>query len=638
MGDEGCDDAGASLLSHESEPEWAQVAGMASDLVVTIGQRAFHVHQYPLYALLAFHVHQYPLFSLSTVIANAAAAAGEGTGPMQADLSFLPGGALSFVPIACYCYGRPCRLSPHSVLLVRSAASLLEMNACGPSHALPLPQLASQRLQHFLQQWPHCLHVLSSCSALPPSNDARAARAAAADAAASLLIARSKAPHEASKKAAGGEAGGAAGGAAEQQGDLMKLALRDFCLVLISRPCSTSRTSSPTPPPYLSLPTCSSTCSQANTTPPLSSSLCLSPPFPPSPQHTNRQALQHLSRLLPDPATLPLSTHLLFHLLADACLCAMPRSSLLFLFRAAAHRLTRDVEVEKHLLPLPIPYVHAIVTEFVAAQEGRPPAQSQRDLTRAAALIDEFLACRCQAMGQPMHATAAAGSSSGSSSGSGSTVSSGRSASSTITSSNTDSSSSSSSSGGGGGGSSSSKVGARVSVGDFKRLVRSFSPHARPSHDALWGAVSAFAASGEEEGDVLSVGELIHVERMSTAVQDEAIACVHTPLAFTVRVLCAQNQALKTGSQGWMDEISSLRAQLQQAHEEAEAERTKRRAAEQQVEVERAAGRQAQEAMLSKVRELVDEVRGLTTHNSDLRQNLAILQATVKKKTLFLKK
>ncbi|CAI5537087.1 unnamed protein product [Closterium sp. Naga37s-1] len=37
------------------------------------------------------------------------------------------------------------------------------------------------------------------------------------------------------------------------------------------------------------------------------------------------------------------------------------------------------------------------------------------------------------------------------------------------------------------------------------------------------------------------------------------------------------------------------------------------RAAEQQVEVERAAGRQAQEAMQSKVRELVDEVRGLTT-------------------------
>ncbi|CAI5522317.1 unnamed protein product, partial [Closterium sp. Naga37s-1] len=149
MGDEGCDDARASLLSHESEPEWAQVAGMASDLVVTIGQRAFHVLQYP-------------LFSLSTVIASAAAAADEGTGPTQADLSFLPGGALSFVPIACYCYARPCRLSPHSMLLVRSAASLLEMSACGSSHALPLPQLATQRLQHLLLHCPPCLHVLSS--------------------------------------------------------------------------------------------------------------------------------------------------------------------------------------------------------------------------------------------------------------------------------------------------------------------------------------------------------------------------------------------------------------------------------------------------------------------------------------------
>ncbi|CAI5533892.1 unnamed protein product [Closterium sp. Naga37s-1] len=122
---------------------------MASDLVVTIGQRAFHVHQYPLYALLAFHVHQYPLYALLAfhvhqyplytllafhvhqyplyallaVIPSAAAAAGEGTGPLQAGLSFLPGGALSLVPIACYCYARPCRLSPHSVLLVRSTGN-----------------------------------------------------------------------------------------------------------------------------------------------------------------------------------------------------------------------------------------------------------------------------------------------------------------------------------------------------------------------------------------------------------------------------------------------------------------------------------------------------------------------------------
>ncbi|CAI5505114.1 unnamed protein product [Closterium sp. Naga37s-1] len=622
MGDEGCDDAGASLLSHESEPEWAQVAGMASDLVVTIGQRAFHVHQYP-------------LFSLSTVIANAAAASDEGTGPMQADLSFLPGGALSFVPIACYCYARPCRLSPHSVLLVRSAASLLEMNACGPSHALPLPQLASQRLQHFLQQWPHCLHVLSSCSALPPSNDARAARAAAADAAASLLIARTKAAAAAASEASKKAAGGAAGGAAEQQGDLMKLALRDFCLVLISaqkQGMSTQRLSSLLEPYYWQWAHDWRQQGQQRQQQEEKQKRQWDTAYGDVPlvtdkldwQEAFRQALQQLSRLLPDPATVPLSTDLLFHLLADACLCAMPRSSLLFLFQAASHRLTRDVGVEKHLLPLPIPYVHAMVTAFVAAQEGRPPAQSQSDLTRAAALIDQFLACRCQAMGPPIHATATSGS------GSSSTASSGRTTSSTISSSNTDSSSSGSS----------SKVEARVSAGELKRVVRAFSPHARPSHDALWGAVSAFAASGEEEGDVLSVCELIHVERMSGAVQDEAIACAHTPLAFTVRVLCAQNQALKTGSQGWMDEISSLKAQLQQAHEEAEAERSKRRAAEQQVEVERAAGRQAQEAMLSKVRELVDEVRGLKTHNSDLRQNLAILQASmsVKKKTLFLKK
>ncbi|CAI5969517.1 unnamed protein product [Closterium sp. NIES-65] len=132
MNDEACDDAGTSLLSHESEPEWAQVAGMASDLVVTVGQRAFHAHQYPLYALVALLRSQYALLAEH----GSSSGRGEGTGPIQANLSFLPGAELSFVPIACHCHDRPCRLSPHSVLLVRSAASLLEMSACGSSPAM----------------------------------------------------------------------------------------------------------------------------------------------------------------------------------------------------------------------------------------------------------------------------------------------------------------------------------------------------------------------------------------------------------------------------------------------------------------------------------------------------------------------
>ncbi|CAI5978549.1 unnamed protein product [Closterium sp. NIES-64] len=144
MNDEACDDAGTSLLSHESEPEWAQVAGMASDLVVTVGQRAFHAHQYPLYALVALLRSQYALLALrhSLLPVNgdsehgSSSGRGEGTGPIQANLSFLPGAELSFVPIACHCHDRPCRLSPHSVLLVRSAASLLEMSACGSSPAM----------------------------------------------------------------------------------------------------------------------------------------------------------------------------------------------------------------------------------------------------------------------------------------------------------------------------------------------------------------------------------------------------------------------------------------------------------------------------------------------------------------------
>ncbi|CAI5522284.1 unnamed protein product [Closterium sp. Naga37s-1] len=72
---------------------------------------------------------------------------------------------------------------------------------------------------------------------------------------------------------------------------------------------------------------------------PVSVPVSLRPPALPS--TPSRHTLQHLSFLLPDPATLPLSTNLLFHLLSHACLCAMPHSALLFLFQAATHCLAR---------------------------------------------------------------------------------------------------------------------------------------------------------------------------------------------------------------------------------------------------------------------------------------------------------
>ncbi|CAI5522325.1 unnamed protein product [Closterium sp. Naga37s-1] len=358
MGDEGCDDARASLLSHESEPEWAQVAGMASDLVVTIGQRAFHVLQYP-------------LFSLSTVIASAAAAADEGTGPTQADLSFLPGGALSFVPIACYCYARPCRLSPHSMLLVRSAASLLEMNACRSIHTLPL----------FLRL---CKPPFPPLSPLPPSPLSPLPPIPPSPAPPFPLFPLPRlppSPPPAGSIAAGDErvwvqprtATASAGNAAPAAPPAALPALPACALVsllvwtddnssppLACTPAHSLLTFSPLPslspthclPPTVShLPPRPGQQSPCPATPSLNAlpnsqtrlhcSLSLSPlPLPPSPQHTTIKPCSISLVSSPDPATLPLSTHLLFHLLSHACLCAMLRSSLLFHFQAATHRPT----------------------------------------------------------------------------------------------------------------------------------------------------------------------------------------------------------------------------------------------------------------------------------------------------------
>ncbi|CAI5481914.1 unnamed protein product [Closterium sp. Yama58-4] len=74
----------------------------------------------------------------------------------------------------------------------------------------------------------------------------------------------------------------------------------------------------------------------------------------------------HLARLLPDPANLPLSTSLLFHLLSHACLCAMPRSSLLFLFQAAAHHLTRAMPLSKHRDCPRAPHIHLLALGLLA--------------------------------------------------------------------------------------------------------------------------------------------------------------------------------------------------------------------------------------------------------------------------------
>ncbi|CAI5978519.1 unnamed protein product [Closterium sp. NIES-64] len=214
---------------------------MASDLDVTVGQRAFHAHQYP-------------LFSLSTVIASTAAAVDEGRAPgpykrishsslaprspspcplslpllfsppLSLPLHFSP--PLSLPLLFSPPLSLPLLFSPPSFSLPPTpppfssppgSITARDERVCAqPSHALLLPQLASQRRHHFLQHCPHCLHMLISL-------------------------------------------------------------------------------------------------------------------------HT----LQHLSFLLPDPATLPLSTNLLFHLLSHAFLCAMPHSALLFLFQAATHCLAR---------------------------------------------------------------------------------------------------------------------------------------------------------------------------------------------------------------------------------------------------------------------------------------------------------
>ncbi|CAI5473439.1 unnamed protein product [Closterium sp. Yama58-4] len=170
---------------------------MASDLGVTIGQRAFHVHQYPLYALLAFHVHQYPLYALLALIRFTYVTRLHGTDapdspsvsfspfssvllssspfpsllpsfpfpslPSSSSLSFsfplfppqlLPSLSTVIASAAAAAGGRPCRLSPHSVLLVRSA----DWSPLTGSH--PIPPLPSP---------PFPLFPLFPLPRLPPS-------------------------------------------------------------------------------------------------------------------------------------------------------------------------------------------------------------------------------------------------------------------------------------------------------------------------------------------------------------------------------------------------------------------------------------------------------------------------------------
>ncbi|CAI5533882.1 unnamed protein product [Closterium sp. Naga37s-1] len=199
----------------------------------------------------------------------------------------------------------PFPVSPLGLLPV--VAWLQEKSACGCSHALPLPQLATQRLHHLLPALPARALIA----------EAGNGRTSAEQHTRALLLPLT------ARLAAAGVAAAAAGGEAEA-------AVRHGlwgCLL------------------------------------------------------AHWHTLQHLARVLPDPATLPLSTGLLFHLLSHACLCAMPRSSLLFLFQPAAHRPSQHVGVVQHLFPIPHVHVSACCPSPMpchAMPRAAPPVSSSR--------------------------------------------------------------------------------------------------------------------------------------------------------------------------------------------------------------------------------------------------------------------
>ncbi|GBG65962.1 hypothetical protein CBR_g54941 [Chara braunii] len=153
--------AGSSKVTNSAleamERRWNKIAGMESDLLVTIND-------------VQFNVHKFPLYSKSDRLREIAKDEPR-TGRTTADLAGLPGGDRIFVQVVNYCYGFDIDVSPYNVAALRCAAEFLQMHDDSQSGMREgnLVPLTERALVKFFADWKDTISILHHCQRLMPA-------------------------------------------------------------------------------------------------------------------------------------------------------------------------------------------------------------------------------------------------------------------------------------------------------------------------------------------------------------------------------------------------------------------------------------------------------------------------------------
>ncbi|GBG65960.1 hypothetical protein CBR_g54939 [Chara braunii] len=139
------------------ERRWNKIAGMESDLLVSIND-------------VQFNVHKFPLYSKSDRLQEIAKDEPR-TGRTTADLAGLPGGDRIFVQVVNYCYGFDIDVSPYNVAALRCAAEFLQMHDDSQSGMREgnLVPLTERALVKFFADWKDTISILHHCQRLMPA-------------------------------------------------------------------------------------------------------------------------------------------------------------------------------------------------------------------------------------------------------------------------------------------------------------------------------------------------------------------------------------------------------------------------------------------------------------------------------------
>uniref|UniRef100_A0A1J3CC82 BTB/POZ domain-containing protein n=1 Tax=Noccaea caerulescens TaxID=107243 RepID=A0A1J3CC82_NOCCA len=129
---------------------WFCTTGLPSDIVVEVGE-------------MAFHLHKFPLLSRSGVLERRIAEASkEGDEKCLIEISDLPGGDKTFELVAKFCYGVKLELTASNVVYLRCAAEHLEMTE-EYGEANLISQTETFFNQVVLKSWKDSVKALQSC-------------------------------------------------------------------------------------------------------------------------------------------------------------------------------------------------------------------------------------------------------------------------------------------------------------------------------------------------------------------------------------------------------------------------------------------------------------------------------------------